>query len=1033
MAIFYVRRDRKITVFQGENTLEAKRQADRARDTVENAAQDVLGARDAALVQIETEGDAQITSARLWAESASPPDASAPESRSARSWAEQARTDGEAQTQLSSQAAQLSSTQALRSELAATQAAVAQTAFDTLADGLAATSSGDVFNVRGDGDVYATTYRNEDGSASTQLGAFPSKSFMDGIAPAVNSKVLALARASNVDVLNPGLDNGSAIQAALSEAMSSGKTVDLGNNEFRVGSQWLTSFALTDKLTLRGDGGRFLATEGTGSKRFAYLRAPIEMDGVQFDNFQNILQCDSEGLDLSGEDIALRNIRHHNAGGALIYSTLEDLRIRELILENISIDGPINANGAGSGQGIRYQSNGFERAYLRKIFVRNRSYQGIRIGGYPHGLARNRHIHMEALHVDGVISNGQSNGVQAFGGDVTMHDLFVRGVECYTGASSNVEPVYVVGDTVTMGNVTIEACGQEQAALAIKSSRAKQSGPIRIRTNLHTDMNAAIRIDGSDADLRGGIDIEWLWEPLAASTTAGLPGDDTYAIDFLHLDDGLTDTMEYHFVPHQINTTDTPKLDVGGFGARTMVLKETLAPIRPGQLRPQAVYSARYNVANDNFEVRAVNWEANSPLLSNTSDHAQIEGILSDGEVYWFTPMRSLAAGATLSVGTAQPRPIKADSASGLVDTPLSNGYPHAVYYSASDDALISLERSGMPYNGIGRFVPEVSGSGNTFTFVHPYPQDYADRLFVLFQTSNTGSATLNGDPLHKSDGSNLTSGFITPRVLYQLQREGSTWRASRIGDRFPAIDVWSGAGGRQIIKDVTISNGQYSSILQSYSAGLSIAEDIRTLGRTRIKNTAVDFHLSCNIPQQARARAKDITLSYFYLDNPNYTAAAANGFALFDCSDIPPAAIRGVIETSRGAVISGSTTQGAIGSLKLRNVQAHDFNSSFMSYASGFGTIDSDHATRIRNVNPGSIAAGNFMELGNTFTHLGVEPGDTIQVAHSANASILELGAYCPSRDTVRVFLRHPDASGTAVDLASGDLYITSRRLRAG
>lgn len=45
---------------------------------------------------------------------------------------------------------------------------------------------------------------------------------------------------------------------------------------------------------------------------------------------------------------------------------------------------------------------------------------------------------------------------------------------------------------------------------------------------------------------------------------------------------------------------------------------------------------------------------------------------------------------------------------------------------------------------------------------------------------------------------------------------------------------------------------------------------------------------------------------------------------------------------------------------------------------------------------------------------------------------SRLQFGGYATARDTVKAFVRDPNPTGAAVDLATGRLFITSRRLRA-
>lgn len=1062
MPTLYHLRDGRTFIYGGADSLEARRQADRAARIAGGVDEALASGRDKALALLTDQADAAIARARTWADGEETPDPTDPASRSARLWARQARVDGEeqaaiaracveqaahqasraeagaaialangeTQTALSSAAAEYSNQQALRSELAATQAILAQPLHETVAAGLAATAPGGVFRVRGSGSTYAIDYRNEAGAA-VQLGAFPSKAYMDGIAPAVNGKVIALSRAANVDVANPVLDNGTAIRAALSEAMASGKTVDLGTDVFRMGTQWGGALAVTQTLKVRGDGGKFVATNGIGAKNFLALRAPISIEGVSFDNFAALITCDTNGIDLSDHDLVLRYINHLNCGQGLVLNTLESSRIRDLIIEGVTLEGLLNANGTGRGQGIRYQANGFRRAYLRNIFVRNCSYQGVRVGGYPHDLVLNRHIHMEAVHVDGVVSNGQSNGVQAFGSDVYMDDIFVRRVDCVDGASSNVEPVYTVGDRVSLGNIHVESAGNAQGGIAIKSSKTVQHGPIRYRTHLHPRMSAAIRIDGSDADLTKGITIEWIYEPLVASTPDGGTVD-AYAVNYMRLDTMLTDTVEHYFVPHAVNTTSAPTLKIGPFGAKVM-MQSTGGPVYPGQLRTDVVYKAVYQPATDRILIRAAIWTANVPIVDGNNNNIALPDAPVDGKAYWAIPMRTMLAGATLTLG-GQTFPIMVRGEAGL--TPLtsnglvSNGFIKGFYYSAADAAVVVIAPGGQPYPGVGRFVSELAGSGDAFTFRHPYPNEYADALFVMSPRDNAGPATLNGEPLLTSSGAEMAAGYLRAFFIYQLTREGSTWRATRIGGSFNGIDTATGAGGRQIIKDVTFINAQYAAGIASYSDGFAEVSNIKTFGRSRLGRVAA-FSTTSEAPIQARAYASDFKITHFGIDPPSTSLiGVSQRFASLEVDNIPPPVIRGTVAQS-SAVVAGVTTAGAIGLLRMRGVRKGASGYNPVTQAQGFAAIDSDHVTETASIDPPAIGAGGYSEFAVNFTHVGAEPGDAVTVTHEQNNTRLQFGGYCTARDTVKAFVRDPNPAGGAVDLPPGRLFISSRRLR--
>lgn len=433
---------------------------------------------------------------------------------------------------------------------------------------------------------------------------------------------------------------------------------------------------------------------------------------------------------------------------------------------------------------------------------------------------------METLHVENVISGSQSNGVQAFGSDVYMNDIYVTRVDCIDGGSSNVEPVYTVGDRVNIGNITIENGGNAQGALAVKSSNTQQHGPIRIRTSLHPRMNAAIRIDGPNAELTKGITIEWCYENIAPTVPDGADG---YAVSYIRMDTQITNAISYYFVPHAVNTTSTPRLNIGGTGLKTMVFAGSDTPVFPGMLRTDLVYEATYSTSNDYWRIQAVNWQANVPIVAPVGGVLAIDGALVDGKSYWVTPMQTVGVGGAVTVGGSAAIPLMYRDATGALkpvggsNTSVSNGFEKAFYYSAADNAMIRITPSGHPYEGIGRFVPELRGAGDSFVFVHPYANDYADALFIQSPRDNTGPATLNGEPLLTSTGGQMAAGYLRANRIYQLLRDGLTWRATRIGGSADAIDVAQGASGRQIIKDLTFINCQYNIGVTSTVSGLSL------------------------------------------------------------------------------------------------------------------------------------------------------------------------------------------------------------------
>ncbi|MCJ1960778.1 hypothetical protein [Novosphingobium mangrovi (ex Hu et al. 2023)] len=133
-------RDDRTLVYAGENTAEARRQNEIAKGMVDGAAQDVVDARDDALVQVADEGNAKIALAQAWAESSIAPNGTG--TRSARSWADQAAISS------------------------STAEAFASPTYADTASGLAATSDGESFAVINDGIV--TIYLNASGSPVEQ-------------------------------------------------------------------------------------------------------------------------------------------------------------------------------------------------------------------------------------------------------------------------------------------------------------------------------------------------------------------------------------------------------------------------------------------------------------------------------------------------------------------------------------------------------------------------------------------------------------------------------------------------------------------------------------------------------------------------------------------------------------------------------------------------------------------------------------------------------------------------------------------------
>lgn len=273
--------------------------------------------------------------------------------------------------------------------------------------------------------------------------------------------------------------------------------------------------------------------------------------------------------------------------------------------------------------------------------------------------------------------------------------------------------------------------------------------------------------------------------------------------------------------------------------------------------------------------------------------------------------------------------------------------------------------------------------------------------------------------------------GFFRPRVIYQLTRKETGWLATQTGDSFPAIDVASGAGGRDIIRNLTSTNAKYASAVSRFSAGYSIVEGLRTFGRCLISERAINFKLSIRSPILAQACARDIHLSCSHGDNSNDVATASAGFMFLDVEKVPAARFRGAPGKMRGTVIGGITTVGGIGRLRFRSVYCSPSNGALLSYAGGFTEIDSGHTSEFSDANPPISGPGGYFEFGGTYRHLGAEPGDAVTVTHALNNTRLQFGGYVTARDTVKLFVRDPNPAGAAIDLPPGTIRITSRRLR--
>ncbi|MCJ1959643.1 hypothetical protein [Novosphingobium mangrovi (ex Hu et al. 2023)] len=914
--------------------------------------------------------------------------------------------------------------QANRAELAATQAAVAQSAYDTIEQGLAATADGAVFNVRGSGDTFATSYRNDGGSASAALGAFPSKQYLDGIAPGVLTHQIALDRYAGVQVDNPAADNAQGIMAAVTEAMTMGKTLTLGPRSFHVPSGWAT-LPIGNTLKVRGEGGR-LVGPAIGTE-FALLRAPIDIDGVNFDSWGNLFLAD-QNMDLSEYDVILRNV-HARECYAMVFSTREDFRIRRLILENFSNVSELNANGVGQGQGVRWQAANFESILARGFLIRGKNYQGLRLGGYPHSLFRNGDITVEDGIVEKIISNGQSNGVQIFASrQFYANNLVIRNVDCVSGSSSNVEPFYCVGEKGQIGSIFIDNGGNDQGALAIKAGEVTSHGPIEIFTRLHPRMTSAVRIDGDNVEL-DGLRITWSWEALAKTAGTGA----AYTASSKYQDVDYNRANPLFFVPHTVNTSTAPTLDVNGIGALPMVAENNNGPVEIGQLRPGAVYRAIKDPNNARFWVRAINYEANVLPVEVEDNHISLpDETLVNGRVYWFLPRTTMGAGGTMSVGGGAARNIRTNTGGTLSNIgggSVSNGFPKAVYYSAADDCFILLQGSGKLAQP-GRFVPCPVASGDRYDFEHPYPADYADAAFVLFPENNTTTdVRINLDGTERgvlrANGLAMTAGYLAGGAIYRLDRSGEDWLATRVGGTSYGIDCVGGRGGRMIVRNTRFVNTQYQYGIEVDFEGYAEIDGVYGEGKFAF-NRVVTFNAPNSSALTTRAVVKNMEIEHFYGDGGTLIRWAA-GIGSMEVRNVAPVRVRGQLGTAQGSVIgsiaSGPNTAGA---LKVRNVRAAANYQSLFTYAESFTSIDSDHVT-LANVNPPPIAAGASVVLGSTVAVTGLKVGDLVKV-HPVDSDLSDVtySGKCLSDGLATIICRGGAAGGNP---PSGQIAISYER----
>lgn len=906
-----------------------------------------------------------------------------------------------------------------RSDLAATQAAVAQPAYDTIAAGLAATVSGGVFNVRGSGDTFATSYRNDGGVPSLPLGAFPSKQYLDGLAPAIATKVIAMDRLPGVQPDAPGFDNGPILRAAILDAVLTGKTIDWGNREFSILSNTAVNLE-GGRVLMRGDGATLVGP--ATNARFANLRAPLDIDGVNFRNWGDLFVGD-RATDLAGHDIIIRNMDAPEVGGILL-CTQENFKIRRLIVDTFRNECALNAGGFGRGQAIRWQTTNYESIYINNGWVVGKNFQAVRAGGYPHDLLENQFITVANLHIEKVYSSGQTNGLQVFGNNFFVDNIYIGDVDCL-GTSSNVEPFYCVGTYGQIGNITVDTGGNDQGAVAIKASSVKQHGPIRIRTKLHPQMKDAVRVDGADIEI-DDLEIEWVWDNVNHTTGSG----QAYAIATKYADTTYSVAQPFFFVPHTVNTSSAPTLNVNAMGPKPMVFVEDASLPYPGQIRPGLVYRADYNESADRFSIAAVHWPEHVPYVQAVGGVLNLpDSALVDGACYWIANRDSTPTPALISIGGSTPLPVKSNATGALVNRSFTNGFPRAFYYSAANNCLIAINKSLKAEPGKrGRFVLEPVAQGDAYVFPHPYPADYKDGLFIIFPAQNAGAATINVDGTARSiltsTGGALNAGYLSPGWIYCLKLVDGAFRAVRIGGANDGIACVSGREGRFVAKNVRFINAQYSYPLRVEFTTVAEIDGVFLEGKSRYARL-----INLSAPSQVagvnytRAKISNVVISHFAGDGATVIAPGARTSSL-EVSNIPAPIVRGMTgSSSQGTlIVPASGAAGYMGKLKMRNVEGGDFYGRITANFTVFSEIDDDGWTLLSSTNnPASLAAGAYVQ-DSSITVPGARTGDFIQIAHSQNNTGVVYGGFVAADNTVTPTRQNP--TNSAIDLPAGSLW---------
>jgi len=845
---------------------------------------------------------------------------------------------------------------------------------------------------------------------------------LEGLSAYTDSTTIAVDKLLAFEPGNPAFNMGPALAAAMVTAAVAGKTLYLGSNTIYC-TTW-TAPTITGTLRLVGNRAKIVGPATIA--RFANMQAGLYLSGVDFHQWQDLFYYGTN-IDLSEQNLEVYQCNQTECY-SLLYCTNEYVSVRDIIVDQWS-NVSEKLNGFGRGQGLRWQTANYRQARVSNFYIKNKNFQGLRIGAFPHDVMNNAFIWITNGRIEGVTGNGQQNGLQTFGNNVYVKNVYITDVYDLTGASSNVEPIYSVGNRVLWEDIDIvNAGGAGQGSWAIKSSNTKATR-IRTRTRLSHWMGAWGRVDGDNLEITDS-ESEWLWNPVGLTTGDGA----AYTVTSRWMDSLLNRNSIIWVVFHTINTTTTPTLN-----GKTIVVESDNSAPELGQIRPGAVYRCKYNETNDRWTCRAQALAEQTDLLTVTGSNVAFDitdasgNIITtpvDGAIYQAAFKTTPPSGALNFVMNNVSYPVKRMVSGSLVNLSgqISNNYPRSFYYDATNGCFVLLYGSGKE-DVYARYVLELPANADAYVFPHPYPKDYADSLFCVFPETNVGDVSINVDGTVRSvltsSGVQVPASNLVVGDIYSLLPVSGNYQMRRIGRQLIGIDCLGNRFGRYYAENLRFINTQYQ-----YEQSVDFSTSAQITGHYYEGRNRCSSRIYLNaptsvttLPNTAHVTIRDVRGSHFALDAPSSIISTAARTGNTEIYDVAAADVRGGTVTS-ATVVTGYAVSGAMGNLKLRNVKAAT-GYNLITNPSYFAKVDNDAWYRVNaSFNPPSLAANTETVYGTTYTIGGAAVGDIVSVTHTANNTRMHFkNSYVSAANTVTVVATNP--TGSVIDLDVGELLI--------